>query len=221
MTGRPKFLALFTGTGTGVGKTWVAARTLEVLAAGGLIVAARKPVQSSDPGQWPTDAEVLAAATGEQPEQVCQLHRRLELPLAPPIAARELGRETFTVADLVDELIWPTGIDVGIVEGVGGPASPIAESLDGDTSRLSGGDTIDLCNAIAPDVVVIVAESGLGAINAVLLAAASFAGREIIVALNRFDVQDRTHYLNREWLMDRARLIVVTSPAALAERLRP
>ncbi len=65
MRPRPAGLVVVTGTGTGVGKTWFAAVTLGLLRSRGTAVAARKPVQSFDPDERPRDADVLAAATGE------------------------------------------------------------------------------------------------------------------------------------------------------------
>ena len=50
VTHRPERLVLVVGTGTEVGKTWVACRLARVLRRRGLIVAARKPAQSYDPG---------------------------------------------------------------------------------------------------------------------------------------------------------------------------
>ncbi len=131
MTARPARLVLVTGTGTEVGKTWFAAATIMALRERGIRVAARKPVQSFEPGAGPTDAEVLAAATGEIPDQVCPPHRSLPVPMAPPMAADALGRPAFTVAELGHEIEWPDDVDVGLVEGVGGPRSPLA--ADGDT----------------------------------------------------------------------------------------
>ena len=52
------------GTGTEVGKTFVAAAVLQWLRDRGHPVAARKPVQSFAPGDPSTDAHVLARATG-------------------------------------------------------------------------------------------------------------------------------------------------------------
>jgi dethiobiotin synthetase len=200
-----------TGTTTGVGKTWFSAVTLGLLRDRGVIVAARKPVQSNESGEHPTDADVLAAATGATPEEVCPSHRCYERALAPPMAAEALGRPAFTVADLAGEVRWPEQIRVGFVEGVGGPRSPLA----------ADGDTVDLVDSLSPDLVVLVAEPGLGAINAVLLAAAPFAPRALVVALNRFDGDDEVHARNRAWLELRAGLDVVTSPTDLATRLAP
>ena len=127
---------------------------------------------------------------------------------------RRLGAPSFTVADLVAELRWPApAVQVGIVEGAGGPRSPLA----------ADGDNVDLATALAPDLVVLVADAGLGTINAVRLAVASLAdvrGARVVVALNHFGA-DPLHDLNRRHLADRAGFDVVTDPAALAVRLRP
>ena len=170
-------------------------------------MAARKPVQSSAPGEE-TDADVLADATGETPRTVCPLHRTYEIPWAPPMAAEELGLPSFVVRDLASELLWTPGLTVGLVEGVGGPRSPIA----------SDGDNLDYARAIQPDVVVLVADAGLGTINAVRLAAGVFDDFPLIVALNRFG-RDTLHERNREFLVERADLDVVTTPSHLAASL--
>lgn len=208
----PDRLVLVAGTGTDVGKTWVAARTIERLVATGTRVAVRKPVQSFVPAAGPTDAEVLAAATGEDPERVCPPHRWYGREMAPPMAAEVLGLPPFTVDDLVAELAWPPGTDVGIVEGVGGPRSPLA----GD------GDTVTLARRLRPELVVVVADAGLGAINAVRLAVAAFAPQRVTVVLNRFDdAAGGLHQRNRRWLSEGDGLEVLTTPEALAQRLRP
>jgi dethiobiotin synthetase len=209
--GRPRRLVLVTGTGTEIGKTWFAAATLEILREQGARVAARKPVQSFDAGDDSTDADVLAAASGERPAVVCLPHRSLAVPMAPPMAADALGAPPFTVADLAGELCWHDGVDVGVVEGVGGPRSPLA----GD------GDTVTLAEAIGADLVVLVADAGLGTINAVRLSAAPFGSNELIVALNRYDEGDDLHRRNRDWLVERDGFGVVVSPSALAAHLSP
>jgi dethiobiotin synthetase len=209
---RPRGLVVVTGTATSVGKTWFSAVTLGLLRDRGVAVAARKPVQSFDPGGGPTDAEVLAAATGERPDVVCPPGRIYERALAPPIAAAVLGRPAFTVAQLAAEIIWPDDARVGLVEGVGGPRSPIA----------ADGDTVDLVAALGPDLVVVVVDAGLGAVNAARLAVAPFAGRPVVVALNRFEpARQDLDVANRDWLTTHVGLDVVTSPTELADRLAP
>ncbi len=194
---RPERLVVALGTATEVGKTWVGAKVLGELRRGGVRVAARKPAQSFAPGDGPTDAEVLALATGERPEDVCPLHRSYEVAMAPPMAADVLGRPPFTVTDLVGELTWPARVEVGWVETVGGPRSPIA--VDGDSAALAA--------ALNPDLLVLVADARLGAINAVMLAvtaipavpATAFGPRRPVVVLNRDDGSEVCRR-NRAWL---------------------
>lgn len=200
---------LVLGTGTGVGKTWMAAAVAGRLRASGLRVAARKPAQSFAPGDGATDAAVLARATGESAAEVCPPHRWYEAPMAPPMAAAALGRAPFAIADLVAEVAWPGGVHVGLVEGVGGVRSPLADD----------GDGVDLAAALAPDRVCLVTGSGLGAVNAVLCSVAPLAGWPVVVACNRFDADDEVHRRNRAWLEERAGLDVVVGPAELATRL--
>ena len=188
----------------------MAAALLVRLAAAGSRVAARKPAQSYAPGDLRTDADVLAAATDDDPTAVCPRHRWYETPMAPPMAAEALGRPSFTVADLVTELDWPDAVDVGVVETAGGVRSPIA----GD------GDCASLASALGPDLVVLVADAGLGTINAVRLSAGAVAPLPLVVLLNRFDPTEELHERNRRWLAGRDGYDVVTTVAALGERVR-
>ena len=206
-------LVVCCGTATEIGKTWVGAAVLSALRAEGVTVAARKPVQSFDDGEsGPTDADVLAAATGVHPHDVCPDHRWYGVAMAPPMAAAVLDREPFTLAELIGELRWPSPEpDVRWVETVGGPRSPIA--FDGDSA--------DLCDALEPDLVVVVADAGLGTINSVRLSLTAFTGRRVIVYLNHFEPDNDLHVLNRAWLIDREHLDVVTSSAELVTGVLP
>ena len=204
-------LVVCTGTGTEIGKTWVGAAVLSQLRADGARVAARKPVQSFDStDRGPTDADVLAHATGEHSNEVCLEHRWYAAALAPPMAAAVLVRPEFTVAELAAELRWPSPEpDVRWVETVGGVRSPIA--FDGDSA--------DLCAALEPELTVLVADAGLGTINAVRLSATALGSRPLVVYLNHWD-GTQLHELNRAWLADRDGFDVVVDPEALAGRVR-
>ena len=208
---RPRTLVLVAGTATEVGKTWVGGATLALLVAGGTRVAARKPAQSADvddPG--PSDAEVLAAATGEDPAAVCPPHRTYTVAMAPPMAAAALGLPEPTLDELLAELVWPDPpVDVGWLETVGGPHSPIA----------ADGDATTLAHRLDPDLVVLVADAGLGTVNAVRSSLAPFGDRAAIVLLNRFDATDDLHRRNLDWLRTRQGLDVVVDVEALANRL--
>jgi dethiobiotin synthetase len=222
---RPHRLVAVVGTGTDVGKTWVAARLLGLLRTAGLRVAARKPAQSfastDDPAS--RDAAVLGAASGEDPASVCPQRRWYEVAMAPPMAAEVLGRPSFSIADLVSDLRWPAdGADIGLVETAGGVRSPLA----------ADGDCLDLCAALSPDVVVLVAHAGLGTINAVRLSTTAVeaviglaGGRSAapIVVLNRFDNADPLHTRNLRWLREHDDYQVVVTPGdeeTLAELIR-
>lgn len=206
---RPEVLVFVAGTGTDVGKTWFSAALLAELRRD-TTIAARKPAQSFASTETVTDADVLAAATGERRAEVCPPHRDYEVPMAPPMAARVLGREPFTIADLVAELRWPDGVELGLVESAGGVASPAA----GD------GDAADLARAVAPDVTVLVADAGLGTINAVRLSVAHLGGLDLVVWLNRFDESEDLHRRNRDWLRRELAWPVEVTVGAMVERVR-
>jgi dethiobiotin synthetase len=210
-------LVVITGTGTEVGKTWYGAGVAIALQANDAHVIARKPVQSFAPGDdtaHVTDADVLAAATGQPVFDICPEHRWYPRAVAPPMAAELLGRPPFTIEDLAAEhraaLPAPTAGTIVLVEGAGGPRSPLADD----------GDTVDLADALDADTIVLVSDASLGAINAARLAAAPFALRTLVVALNRYDASDDLHRRNAAWLQTREGLEVVTSPEALAAVLQ-
>jgi dethiobiotin synthetase len=184
----------------------------------GVSVAVRKPAQSFDVDSegrdlgGPTDAERLGEASGEDPDAVCHPFRSYRRAMAPPMAAEALGLPSFTVADLVEELAWPADrADVGVVELAGGIRSPQA----------ADGDSTDLVAALRPDIIVLVADAGLGTINSVRLsmeALSTVVGAPpsipIVVVLDRFDGHHELHRRNREWLSDRYGFDVVTMPGA-------
>jgi dethiobiotin synthetase len=213
---RPEQVVLVCGTGTEVGKTWVAVDLIRILRTRGLSVAARKPAQSFDIDSegvrlgGPTDAELLAAASGEHPAVVCPSFRSYHRAMAPPMAAEALGLPAFTVADLIGELDWPAEpVDVGVVELAGGVRSPQA----------SDGDAAGVLTALAPDMVVLVADAGLGTINGVRMsmdalgaATSTMAGVGTVVVLDRFDGRHDIHRRNLQWLSERDGFVVVTVP---------
>ncbi|HXR21815.1 MAG TPA: dethiobiotin synthase [Acidimicrobiales bacterium] len=206
---RPHLLVVIAGTGTDVGKTWVGCELARELQAGGLRVAARKPVQSFDPADGLTDADRLAEATAEQATDVCPRHRWYPKAMAPPMAAEHLGLPPFTLVDLVSELAWPSQADVGLVELAGGARAPLA----------ADGDCADLVELLSPDLVVLVTGSGLGILSDVRLAAGALGAvraQPPIVYLNLFDPTQELHVRNRDWLAQRDNMVVAVSPRQLA-----
>jgi dethiobiotin synthetase len=200
-------LVAVVGTGTDVGKTWMAARLVAELRNQGMSVAARKPAQSFDSSDDPADydAAVLGAATGEPSETVCPPHRWYEMAMAPPMAADALARPSFTLDALVEELRWPeVPVDVGLVETAGGLRSPIAED----------GDCLALVVAVMPEIVLLVADAGLGTINSVRLTMDALVRlpAQLAVVLNRFNEGSELHQRNRSWLRDRDAMHVFSVP---------
>ncbi|HEY5143454.1 MAG TPA: dethiobiotin synthase [Solirubrobacteraceae bacterium] len=117
-----------TGTGTGVGKTVVAAAIVAALCAGGERVAVVKPVvtgldEAGEPGAPPPDHELLAAAAGLEPADVTQL--TFGPPLSPHLAA-ELAGVTIEPAALVAAAqAAAREASVLVAEGVGGLLVPL------------------------------------------------------------------------------------------------
>lgn len=200
-----RLTVVISGTDTEVGKTWLAARLIESLRASGIDVHARKPVQSFDRGDALTDADVLSKATGEGADQVTPEHRSYPLAMAPPMAADALELPEILMQDLMSETKLPDE-GVVIVEGVGGPRSPLAHN----------GDTVSLARALEADLVVVVAPAVLGVVSHVMLSTSAFAPMRTIVFLNRFDVLDDVQARSRDWLVERHNRPVVTTVEELS-----
>ncbi len=88
------------------------------------------------------------------------------------------------------------------------------------------GDAVALTAALMPDVVVLVADAGLGTFNAIRLTMAALEPVletrdevEVVVVLNRFDPDDRLHQLNQAWLVEHDSTQVVTSATDLVPLL--
>jgi dethiobiotin synthetase len=150
-----------TGTGTGVGKTYVAALIARTLRESGKRVGVYKPVASGcelvKGGLMSPDALALWEAAGRPGtlEQVCP--QRFAAPLAPHLAARAEGR-------CVDPRLLREGIkfwrdmsEVVLVEGAGGLMSPLSD--DEYNADLAA----EFCYPL-----VVVAANILGTINATL-----------------------------------------------------
>ena len=93
---------------------------------------------------------------------------------------------------------------MGLVETAGGVRSPLA----------TDGDAVSLCQELEADLLVLVADAGLGTINAVRLTteALGTVGTPLVVVLNRFDESIDLHVRNRSWLRSLDLRPVVTIP---------
>lgn len=154
----PEHGLFITGTGTGVGKSVVAASIVAALTAEGKKVAAFKPAVSGldepTPG-WPMDHELLAQATRWQMPSAVTPHT-FGPAVSPHFAAKEAG-VAIELAPIVDAFTHEANqADVIVAEGVGGLMVPLAEEPPLDV--------LDFAKAI--DLPVVVAtHPGLGTIS--------------------------------------------------------
>lgn len=151
-----------TGSGTDVGKTFVALRLIKILNEK-YPVKVRKPIESdcekTSKGLIPKDAALLAKAcnTDEPLDNVCRF--RFESCSSTEKASKDEGVE-IALDDLVDACKSNINSDYVVVEGAGGIYSPIAKNaLNSDLAQRLG----------LP--VVLVVNDELGAINQALLVA--------------------------------------------------
>ncbi len=147
-----------TGTGTGVGKTFISALVAAQARARGRRVFAFKPIETGCrlvDGVWiGEDQEQLALAAGDWQQGELRRLYNFEPPRAPLVAARAVGRSIDV--DLVRSTFERgcSMADFAVIEGAGGWRVPITESVDmGSLARLIG----------LP--VVVVAPANLGTIN--------------------------------------------------------
>lgn len=148
-----------TGTDTGAGKTVVAAAIAAALRVRGDRVAVWKPVVTGvdepDPGGWPADHELLAAAAGVAVDRVTGATFG---PAVSPHLAAELAGVTLSLGALASAArLAAEGADVLVAEGVGGLLVPFGDF-----------DVRDLAVALGLPL-VIAARPGLGTINHSLL----------------------------------------------------
>ena len=162
-----------TGTGTGVGKSVVAAAICAALAQRGERVAAFKPAVTGlddDAGPWGQDHELLAsvATAGQRPEEVAPYRFG---PLVSPHHAAELAGETIEPARLTAAAREAAeDADALVCEGVGGLMVPLTPGY--------------LVRDLALDLglpLVVAAGPGLGTINHSVLTveSARAAGLEV------------------------------------------
>jgi dethiobiotin synthetase len=150
-----------TGTGTGVGKSVLAATICAGLAARGERIAALKATVTGldeEPGVWPPDHELLAtaASAGQSSEEVAPY--RFGPAVSPHYAAELSGASIDAEALLRAARDAGGGSDALVVEGVGGLMVPLAPDY--------------LVRDLAADLalpVLIAARTGLGTINHTLL----------------------------------------------------
>ena len=165
-----------TGTGTGVGKTVVAAALAQAFTASGLAVGALKPAQTG--ACEGADDLGFVRAAARLPADRCRAPYVLGAPLAPSVSAR-LVDASLDVAAVVDAFrALRAACDLVVAEGAGGLLAGFNE-----TTTMAG-----VAAALRLPVIV-VALPGLGTLNhsALTVEAARRRGLEVLgVVLSRF-----------------------------------
>ncbi|MBB3834796.1 dethiobiotin synthetase [Xanthomonas arboricola] len=157
-----------TGTDTGIGKTMGSTALLHALRARGRAAVGMKPVASgcerTAQGWRNEDALALQAASDPQPDYATLNPYALPAPLAPELAAADVG-VTLSLDPITQAFAQlRTQADFVVVEGVGGWAAPLSADLD----------QADLVRALQLPVVLVVGVR-LGCINHARLTAAAIA----------------------------------------------
>jgi dethiobiotin synthetase len=120
-----------TGTGTGVGKTYVASLLARAIAAAGRKVGVYKPAASGCrlvEGQLVSaDALALWEAAGRPGEFARVCPQCFAAPLAPHLAARREGRRLDPLLLRQGLDYWKSRSEIVLVEGAGGLMSPLGE----------------------------------------------------------------------------------------------
>jgi dethiobiotin synthetase len=160
------------GTGTGVGKTWLACELVRALRARGHRPLGLKPIESGVTDPNATDGALLARSTFDQRERANALELsapyRFPDPISPHLAARRVGRDINVDAALnyvrEQEAARASAFDVCVIETAGGLFSPLAPGVT----------NWDLAQALTPAKWLLVAPDALGVLHdltATLLAA--------------------------------------------------
>jgi dethiobiotin synthetase len=184
------------GTGTGVGKTFVAAELLRAARRAGERPLGLKPIETGLEGEGPSDAAVLASAAAHD-----RVPPRFAFgaPVSPHRAARDAGVaiEVAALARWVEGLEEDRCPSLVVVETAGGLLSPIAR----DRSNL------DLALALDPVGVVVVAPDRLGALHEIASARAVLDPRGawerasvVFSAAGTLDAASGTHVDEMAWL---------------------
>jgi dethiobiotin synthetase len=133
MNPKPTRGLFITGTGTGVGKTYVACLIAESLARAGLRVGVYKPVASGcrlhDGAVLSDDALALWNAAGRPGTLPDVCPQAFLASLAPHLAARAEQKEVDADLLIAGARLWKGRCDVLLVEGAGGLMSPVTDEL--------------------------------------------------------------------------------------------
>lgn len=150
----PRIILL--GTGTGVGKTFVATALARSLAARSEQVRAIKPIETG------CDPDALDALALERVSTLSPLSPHPFAAFRPPISPHLAARQSGRVLEIGEITAWINAISISshmalweIVETAGGAFTPIAPAVT----------NLDLARALEPAVLVLVAPDALGVLH--------------------------------------------------------
>lgn len=197
-----------TGTGTDIGKTYVSALIIKNLRDNGIDAGYYKPALSGayrqDNKLIPGDAEYVCQISGltESPETLVSYI--FETPVSPHLAA------TIESSSYIDEKVivedytkLAEKYDFILVEGCGGIMCPLRipySSHENDQNKSNLLILPDIIKLLNLDI-IIVADAGLGTINAVLLTVSYAKQQDITIAgiiLNNYDKNNFLHQDNKK-----------------------
>lgn len=167
--GGPVRLLFVSGTGTGVGKTFVTARIVGALRRRGLPAAGAKPIESGFPSPGAAGSDVAALARASGGAAVGNVYT-LRRPASPHLAARLDGVE-IDPAQVLSVLTTAAETGLLLVEGAGGLRVPLRP----------GYEMIDLARDLGAPV-LLVARAGLGTLNETLLSLEALVRRGLPLA---------------------------------------
>lgn len=163
-------LAFVSGTGTGVGKTYVTAGVVRALRRRGVLAFAVKPVETgvlTPPGS-DSDSAILSRAAG-LPLGIGNVYA-LPRPVSPHLAARDAGIR-IDEKQIYERLTQVSRCGTHmLIEGAGGLRVPLRE----------GYEVLDFIGAMSVPV-LLVGQAGLGGINQALLSLEALSRRGILV----------------------------------------
>jgi dethiobiotin synthetase len=145
------------GTGTEVGKTWLAAELLRVLRASGRRALGLKPIESGIVAGAGSDATRLAEAANET---AAPAPYRFAEPISPHLAARRTGAvielpHLLTYVQLQESSLHAADGAVSLTETAGGLFTPLAPGVT----------NFDLARALEPARWLLVAPDALGVLH--------------------------------------------------------
>ena len=181
------------GTGTEVGKTYVACCIIESLVRNGIAVGAYKPVASGAPSLEQSDGFKLWQASGHRGSLAEVTPQHFTASFAPPIAAELENKQVSDKAIMDGALYWASRCEILVLEGAGGLMSPISWTMTNASLALE-----------LHFPVVLVSENRLGVVNQVLttlVAARSIGLRVCSIVLNDL------HPITKESANSNARLL--------------